>query len=538
MLKTVFSIRSIQMATIVNMIIFYAQKIPILNKLITSKLYAQFRIKRWLSIIAIPLSLIWQLVIQLFYYGLAIFLPIQLLGAELTNNEKLVYFYFIFFVFTFVTGAVSSATILEPKRKKYVAIKLFRMNPSDYMKATLLTRYLTFFIFAVPVMLWFTLPLGATVWHVFFLLITATLWRIFSEWVHLQLYKKMQLILIKKVGIVWAIIGISCLLAYGVLIVGIVPTFVTSTIFSIVLSMMGLLGGWACLTLVRYKNYRLVTDAATNYDDPLLDLGKMVTDQQQSGVTLQADDLQLQMTNPKTKRKLEQLSGFEYLNKIFHLRHHKFLRQPLQKKLAGIVIFGMVIIGLTFIIPQQLASNDLFNGRHFSYLFLLLYFLFMSEKTCRAYFYNCDISLLRYSFYRKAAPEHFRIRLRFIIQQNLLIALLFSFVLTTYFTLLNVDFLSSGALHLVVSILSLALFFSIHDLFMYYIFQPYSTDKNVRNPLYQVFSFFVSGLGGIFLVIRLDSFSFASICLGLAFIYSIIAPILVKKYAIRTFRIK
>lgn len=100
------------------------------------------------------------------------------------------------------------------------------------------------------------------------------------------------------------------------------------------------------------------------------------------------------------------------------------------------------------------------------------------------------------------------------------------------------DLLQWDTVLLWLSIIGLAVFFTNHHLFLYYIFQPYSTDLNVKNPLYFVVTMVVSGICGAAVFIPLPPVIFTSFVLVVTLAYLAVSAVSVRKYAHRTFRVK
>jgi hypothetical protein len=164
-------------------------------------------------------------------------------------------------------------------------------------------------------------------------------------------------------------------------------------------------------------------------------------------------------------------------------------------------------------------------------------FLTVGEHLCRAMYYHCDNSLLRYSFYRNAASRHFRLRLARITGLNVLIGAAFSAALTVVFMAAGgVPGPDLGLLWL--SVLSLAVFFSVHHLAMYYFFQPYSTDLFAKNPFFHLVTFAVSAASGAGIVMQPPIVPFTLIVFAAAIVYLAAALTLVSRYGHRTFRVK
>lgn len=81
-------------------------------------------------------------------------------------------------------------------------------------------------------------------------------------------------------------------------------------------------------------------------------------------------------------------------------------------------------------------------------------------------------------------------------------------------------------------------FFSIHNLFLYYIFQPYTTDLSVKNPLYTILNTITYFLSYICLQLKDVSIYFLVGMILVTAIYSVLALFIVYRFAPKTFIIK
>lgn len=535
MLKTLSTLQAIRSSTAINILIFYIQKLPLISNFISDDLYANRDIKKVLAVIVRIIGVFWKLLLSVSYVGLLIYLPVAGFGESLPKEDQLLHFIHIFFLISFVVSGVSSASVLEPKREKYVAIKLFRLAPAEYMRGSLTFKYTTFFIFTLPAMLFFGSLLGATIVQSILLTAAAAMWRILCEYLHLKLFEKTGKVLIKMTGLVWFIILLGYAAAYLPLLLNRVPKTGELLLSLPVLIVILTLGVIAAIQLVRYSDYRSAVDAATKRDDPLLDLKRMMSEAQKTTVQTKESDYSIEQTQ---SNKLQSKEGYAYLNALFFARHRSLVRQPLFKRLFIIGAIGAVGVFVTLFFEQQIALLNIGIEILFPFLFVSLYFFSIGEKMCRAMFYHCDLSLLRYSFYRNAAFEHFRIRLMKIMGLNLLIATALGTVLTIVIFAAGWEGSNMDLLFLWVSILSLSIFFSTHHLFLYYIFQPYTTELNTKNPLYHVINMIVSAASGLFLVIPASTQTFAVTFLTMALLLLMIATILVRKKGHITFRVR
>ncbi|NIK77723.1 hypothetical protein FHS15_002861 [Paenibacillus castaneae] len=535
MLRTLNTLLAIRISITANLLIYYIQKLPLIGKLVRDSFYGNLDFKKIITVIALLFTQLWGVMLRFIYLGMLIYLPVIGLGEGLSEEDQLKQFVHIFTVISFVVAAVSSASVLEPKREKYVAVKLMRLSGARYMQASLGYRYVTFMVYLLPAMLVFGTLLGASIIEAVLLTILITLWRILVEYAHLKLFEKTGVVLIKHTALVWSVILLGYAAAYLPLLLGKVlstDSFLLSLPASIVITAGGL---FAAIRLARYSDYRAVVDAATKRDDPLLDLGRMMTEAQKKSVKSKDSDYTV---NLNEQDKLKTKEGYGYLNALFFLRHRSLISSPINKRLAIIGAFGVVGVILMILFREQLEDQKWSLEKIFPFLILIMYFMSIGENICKAIFYNCDLSLMRYSFYRSAVYEHFLIRLRRVMSLNLGIAAALGVSLTAITAAAGEEWLSTELLMLWVCVISLSAFFSVHHLFMYYIFQPYSTELNMKNPLYFIVNMVVSFAGGISIILRVPAVSFTVIIFAVTLIYLAVALILVRKYGARTFRVK
>ncbi|MGO4694824.1 hypothetical protein AB4Z50_11115 [Paenibacillus sp. 2TAB26] len=535
MLRTLNTLLAIRTSITANMLIYYIQKLPLLGKLVHNSFYANLGLKKAVSIIALIITQLWGFMLRFAYLGILIYLPIAEFVVGLSEEEKHQQFVHIFAIISFVVAAISSATVLEPKREKYVAVKLMRLSGKRYMQASLAYRYTTFLLYLLPAMLLFGSLAGVSILQAVLLTIMVTMWRVLAEYAHLMLFEKTGIVLIKQTALVWMIILIGYAGAYLPLLLGKVPftgTFLLSLPVCIVIIAVGL---FAVFQLARYTGYSGVVDAATKRDDPLLDLGRMVTESQKKSVKSKDSDYIIDVNE---QGKLDGKKGYAYLNAIFFLRHRSLISSPVNKRLVIVGAFGVVGVLLTFLFREQLQSLKWTVGMIFPFLVLIMYYMSVGENICKAMFYNCDLSLMRYSFYRGSAFGHFLIRLKKMMSLNLSIAAAFGVSLTAIIAAAGGEWLNSELLMLWICVISLSVFFTIHHLFMYYIFQPYSTELNVKNPLYYIVNMGISAASGACIFLRIPIVPFTVSIAALTLIYFAAAPVLVRRYGPRTFRVR
>ncbi|GIQ70814.1 hypothetical protein DUZ99_16735 [Xylanibacillus composti] len=536
MLKVLSTLLAIRTSSAINLFFYYVQKLPLIGKAIKDSVYARTDLKRSVAVLVFAVLLLWSLVSKLLYLYFLVYLPVMAMKELSYAHEPLTLFVHIFAIISFLVAGVSSANVLEPKREKYAAVKLMRMSPMHYMRAYLSYRYVVFLVSYVPALLVFVLLLQGTALQAVLLAVSVTAWRVLCEYFHLKLFEKTGIVLVKQVAVVWLVIIAGYIVAYLPLFLAKAPTIGPALMHGTVTLVIAALGAWAGVQLARYRHFREAVDAATKRDDPYLNVSSMVADAQKTSVAAKESDYSEETLRREAFKGKE---GYAYLNAIFFARHRSVVSRPVYKRLAIMAAAGIIsTIAMLVMGRMQLEFLQLELKLFFPFLPVALSVLTVGGTTCRAMFYNCDISLARYSFYRSAAYEHFLIRLRKMIGQNLLIAAVLGGVLTLATFSADGSILQVDTVLLWLSIAALAVFFTIHHLFLYYMFQPNSTDLNVKNPLYFIVTMVVSGACGFALFFPVPPAAFTSVVLSITCVYFLLALVIVRKYAHHTFRVK
>ncbi|HEM6574338.1 TPA: hypothetical protein U2E57_000093 [Streptococcus suis] len=231
------------------------------------------------------------------------------------------------------------------------------------------------------------------------------------------------------------------------------------------------------------------------------------------------------------------LSGMTYLNALLFDRYRSVLTKKLHFRLGCLLAIVLFIEGIRWFSKDdiQISNTNYIEGLPFA--FMVMYAASMGKAVAQMVFVNCDISMLHYPFYREAktiiAGFHYRflqtVKLNVAFSGSLLLAL----IIFTRAQLPIETYLLTALL-----LLSLTALFSFHDLFIYYILQPFTKDMEVVNPVYK----FLSGAlyWVAYLNIKLDLGSHLYILLiSIAMItYVSIGYWILLKKAPQTFRLK
>jgi hypothetical protein len=535
MLKILSTLLTIRTSSAINLFFYYVQKLPWIGKLIKHSIYARTDLKQSAAAVVFAVLLLWSFVSKLLYLYLLVYWPVTA-ASEFHEHEPLVLFVHVFALISLVVAGISSANVLEPKREKYVAVKLMRMSPKHYMHASLSYRYVVFLISYIPALLVFVLLLQGTALQAIMLAVSALAWRVLCEYFHLKLYEKTGIVLVKQVAVVWSAILAGYIAAYMPIFLEKAPMVGSVLMHGLAVLAIAVPGAWAAVQLARYRHYREAVEVTTKRDDPYLNVRGMIADANKTGIQAKESDYA-----EETLRQglYEGKEGYAYLNAIFFARHRSLVSRPVYKRLAivaAIGIIGAIAMLVLYRIRPDFPPLEL--QELFPILPIAMSFLTVGETTCRAMFYHADISLTRYSFYRGAAYEHFLIRLRKMIGQNMLIAAVLGGALTLLTFTSGGSILRLDAVLLWLSIAALAIFFTVHHLFLYYIFQPYSTDLNVKNPLYFIVSMAVSAACGFAVFFPIPPVALTIALLAITLLYAAASLASVRRYGHKTFRVK
>ncbi|WP_105136673.1 hypothetical protein [Streptococcus suis] len=223
--------------------------------------------------------------------------------------------------------------------------------------------------------------------------------------------------------------------------------------------------------------------------DQSLQLDKKVSELiQTQGNEYTRQGLQMQAKlNMETGKDLSHLSGMTYLNALLFDRYRSILTKKLLFRLGCLLAIILFLEGIRWFSKEDIEISNANYIEGLPFTFMVMYAASMGKAVAQMVFVNCDISMLHYPFYREAktiiAGFHYRflqtVKLNAAFSGSLLLALIF-------FT--RVQLPIETYLLTALLLLSLTALFSFHDLFIYYILQPFTKDMEVVNPVYKFLS--------------------------------------------------
>ena len=268
--------------------------------------------------------------------------------------------------------------------------------------------------------------------------------------------------------------------------------------------------------------------------------------------------------------------GFEYLNALFVKRHTKMLVfKPVVLTIIILLIMSFIIFSFIFsyynnfgaentlhMVFNNLANLLLFRGYEdtlrpfdidsvYSFLRWLAQYQLLgmiipisiadvSITATQAFYINCDNSLMTFSFFKQRDKilKLFDIRLKLLIKLNIVPALACGLFVDLFL------FYTGGQdypFHYLVVILIPVLFSVINSitwLALYYLFQPFTTTVTVKGGAYNVARILYFSFGALIFWIPFNSLILAVLLTVFTVIYLIVMRSLVKKFAMKTWRVK
>ena len=506
----------------VNTILYSLKQIPLIKRILPQELYCDPDLKIFANI----LSGIWEF-IKAFLGKFLYFLLMITLEVSLYRTEAQSAVFLHIFVLLTLIGAWLNTYIFNPTKDKYYGMILLGMDAKEYALTTYAYEMLKILAGYLIFGLLFGRMHGLTVWQCLMLPFAAAGVKMTVVAYSLWDYERTKVAVNEnEVGVIgWILIALALAAAYGLPVMG---WEIPETASVCVLACWILLGALSVRKIWRFQEYwEVYRQILTRHMVQMEEARQSVKRQSEKVIQIDGEG--------GSSRK-----GFEYLNEIFIRRHQKILWKS-SKRIAGIClgIVCIVVMGIHFL-PEWKEIVNHFVLRNLPYFVFIMYFVNRGTGFTNVLFMNCDHSLLTYSFYKR--PECilrlFKIRLREIMKVNLLPAAVIGAGLALLL------YLSGGTKEpldyvvLVISILCISMFFSVHYLTIYYLLQPYNAGTEIKSGTYRVVvtgTYFVC-----YGVMRMDVptlvFGMGTVVFCVA--YCMIACVLVYKLAPKTFRLR
>lgn len=542
MFNTISRIRQLQIITLVNRLIYFMQRLPIVGRLISDQNYAAFRTKRKIGGIVVVLIFVAGLLESLIYFGGMLALPLLLWTDGDSTSERFALFLHMYFWISGVMAGFTSAKVLESNKMKYTFVRLMRIAPTRFMRAMLVNRYTTFFLYQGISFILISLFFNFSIFYALQIVGMMTIWRVMCEFVHLAFFQWKGTIAVQKTGVMVLIMLLSLTVAYLPLTPLNIPLFGMVVLdqgwLVILISLSGIVSGYM---LLKHTDFTTAVRAVTNHADPLLNAEIMMANLEQQMIQSKENDYNKDSKySPSNLHDREQASfekkGYEQMHNLLVTRHDQLLRGPFRRRLLAIMIIGLLLSLFALIFRDYVTLSSV--QRYTPTLILAMLSLTIGREVCKGLFYHCDMHLMRYSFYRKHAKQHFRLRFRSLLFLNLQLGACLATALSVSILVLSEGKDTSTLLPIWLMTMALSVFFSVHHLLTYYVFQPYTTELATNNPLFTLVNSVISLGFVITMFLGPTLWGLSAVLTMLTAGYVLSAVPLISKYALNNFRVK
>lgn len=535
MIRTFINSFKISYAESANQFIYFLKRVPFLGKKVPEKLYKQTNAKQILGIISYIFGIIGEFFKKSLYLCLLILLPASLI-AKTEGRVSFIFFHILFFM-SFIIGSLMKSTVFNKLNKPaFNMVVLMKADAKEYYVGEILYKNLSGFIYFVLPAIVIGSIIGFSPAKAIVLIVELICFRFMGEFIHIYIYNHKKIILTDSNVFMFIIIIGGIFLAYAVPVMGFTLNL-SLVLFNIAAEVIiFILGTCSFIYLLKYNNYTPISKIILTKDN-LFRLETVSTNMKFGDVKLDEKKMSKEDLNNNKYNKKE---GYEYLNALFFQRHRKIMVTPIKIRLGITAIVFLVCMYLVLFIPQSKETVLQQIQKSTPFFVFIMYIMSTGERTCKAMFYNCDVSLLRYAYYRESRVilHNFTSRLKRVVMLNIIPAAAICIALFAVMLLSGSFDKIIGTILLSLCILCLACFFSIHHLFMYYVIQPYTAELTVKSPLYKIINVVMYFICYSCLQIKTTSSYFTLGVLIITIVYMIFALLLTYRLAPKTFKLK
>ena len=541
MINTIIQGRMLVFVQQVNVLLYYVRKLPLVGEKIPYRLYGETDIKKAIGAIPVVFSVIGAFVGTFLYFLLMIKLPANWIqgfwekeGIFVDQKAVMVY---LFLIFSFLPGSFLVSNLTEGAKKDYVLLHVMRIPAAQHYRSKMVLKGVKDTIcFLVP-LLWFGFGAESALFVVS-LFFTRYIGHagILQHYRHSE--KKGKKVFWKSLGKTFLMFGIILALGYGV--AAAVPRlfFDRYVMAEVVVFLSFTLVGMFCFSKVwKYGGYTIFAKKMVSLKD-FLEQDDAVKEARAADVQIQDKDISKEELR---SRKYEEKEGYDYLNAIFFERHKRIVSRAVKSRIIIILAVGLIgAVALLFVGEQMKQKTFEAMTQMMPVMVFVMYLESTGGRICKSMFFNCDISLLKYGYYREADAilKNFKIRLRKLLMLDAVPAAIICGMILLW-TLLCGEILAVWkAIPLMAGSLLLSAFFCLFHLFMYYITQPYTEEKTVKSPIFSVVNALVYFGCYHCLQIQTGSWLFTLGVLAVTIIFIPLSYFCVFRFAPKTFKIR
>lgn len=507
-----------------NSMIYSLKGLPIVHHLLPDSLYKHQGLKTFAHIISILLEIINTFLGKYLYCLVMIFF----MSSFYQTNQA--YTFLHIFIFLTIAGGLLNTYMFNPTKDKYYAIILMNIDTNKYAVSNYLYTMLKVFIGFMPIMLYFSTLIKLPLWIFIIMPIYVVMIKMIVIFLDIEKYKKKGIATNENLPTktLWFIVGLLVILAYGLPLLGIIMPQIFFIIFFICSLLLGI---YSFIVIFQFNDYKKLYKMILTIDNI------NVIQNSNSTETIKNNIAKTIELNPSIQSHKE---GFSYFHELFVKRHKKILTQTVKKQTFIILLIIGGILIFAYAVPKIKIYLNNITLTYLPYFVLIMYFLNKGTTITQAMFINCDHCMLTYRIFRtpKVLLGIFTQRLKTLIFINLLPSSILGLGLTLILYITGGTTNPLNYLILFISINTMSVFFSIHYLSMYYLLQPYNISTEIKNSTYSVVKAMTYFICYFMIQIKLPIFEFGIATIIFTIIYTIIALILIYKFAPKTFKIR
>lgn len=517
--KTSFKLKN---AYRVNTIIYSIKQFPGLNKIVSSSLYKNDALK----ILANMLSVLFEIFTT--FFGKIVYLLIVVFGMSALYQTNIGNNFLHIFVCLTLVGGFFNNYMFVPTKDKYYAMILMNMDARKYTLSNYIYSMIRVFVGFLPFTLLFGLLCKLPLWVSFLLPLYVVMIKLITVVFEIRKFEKKKKVKNKFSILSFVFSLIFILMAYGLPIFKIV---VTPMIFGIIFLICIPLVILSIIKLCKFNGYKKM------YKKLLVPENVYVEDTVNSTKAIKetvSNHIELDTSLTSNKK------GFSYFHELFVIRHKKILTDAIRTQSIVIVVIIAIIIVIGIFVPDLMEGASVVPLTCLPYFTFIMYILNRGITMTQAMFINCDHSMLTYRIYRtpKVVLGVFKERLKTLIVLNSIPALLISVALCLVLFFGGVRSDITNYIIIILSLLSMSIFFSVHYLVMYYLLQPYNISTEIKSSTYKALQGITYGVCYMLTEINLPTFYFGLAMILFSVVYSVVSLFLAYKYAPKTFKIR
>ncbi|MDG3132669.1 hypothetical protein MKL26_06520 [Streptococcus suis] len=521
----------------INGLFYYLRKFPLIGKNIPLSIFKAYRYKSGMFLLLRLLSVPCRIVLKgswlAIHVGIAVFWSNFLLEnkANMFQYQESIWILGFLFWFIFVGYGYRFSKGFDPviSQSEREFMQHFGLSHSIFLQSQLFVEPILTSLYYIPSLFlfcifsseWIFLPVG---------LLTIPAGHFSGYAIHRVLFNH-RIFLRRNSWQSW-VVFLSSLMLYGLV-----------AFFKGKLSTTWLLPLLIFQPILIWCSYRYLKSQTNHLEylqycmDESLQMDKKV-DELTRGTEYTRQGLEMQNKLKLTEeRDVGQLSGMTYLNALLFKRHRSILLDKVRFRISFLLAIFLSFETLRYFghFNVQISNTDYLASLPFA--FIIMYLGSMGHTVAQMVFVNCDVSMLHYPFYREAktiiSGFNYRffqtIKLNFYFSGSLLLLLI-------VFTRGHLSFYSYLLTALLLT--SLTALFSFHNLFIYYILQPFTKDMEVVNPIYRFLNGALYWIAYVNTQLRINSPLYTLTISLILLLYVGIGYIVLLKKAPKTFKLK